>query len=119
MTVSLLSNKELLLAVIPGEDGEQVVRYASVNGRRIVAAGEGVPSRSAAPTQVSLFSPDSYFEQVDLAAAWSKLEEYAARLTLVIHSARWAAEDPDLENPDVVDKANTKHGTDMMMSRPE
>ena len=66
MTKSLLSKKELLLAVVPGEDGESVVRYADVNGRRIVAAGEGVPSRLAWPTRVSLFSLDSYFEQVDL-----------------------------------------------------
>lgn len=29
----------------------------------------------------------------DLAAAWSKLEEYAARLALVIHCVRWAAGD--------------------------
>ena len=29
----------------------------------------------------------------DMAAAWSKLEEYAARLALVIHYARWAAGD--------------------------
>lgn len=29
----------------------------------------------------------------DMAAAWSKLEEYAARLALVIHFARWAAGD--------------------------
>src|SRR5262249_21903285 len=37
-------------------------------------------------------------EQVDLtgdmAAAWSKLEEYAARLALVVHFTRWAAGDP-------------------------
>jgi hypothetical protein len=29
----------------------------------------------------------------DLSAAWSKLEEYAARLALVIHFIRWAAND--------------------------
>jgi hypothetical protein len=79
MTKSLLSKKELLLAVIPGEDGETVVRYAVVNGRRIVAAGEGVPSNLAGPTRVSLFSLDSYFEQVDLAAASVKLLPLVAR----------------------------------------
>jgi hypothetical protein len=31
----------------------------------------------------------------DLSAAWSKLEEYAARLALVVHFVRWAA-DPDV-----------------------
>ena len=46
-------------------------------------------------------------EQVDLAgelsAAWSKLEEQPSRLALVIHFARWAADDPDLQSPDAID----------------
>ncbi len=33
----------------------------------------------------------------DMAAAWSKLEEYAARLALVVHFTRWAADDVDDE----------------------
>lgn len=44
-------------------------------------------------------------EQADLAgdmtAAWSKLEEYTARLTLVIHFIRWAANDPNLADADI------------------
>jgi len=39
----------------------------------------------------------------DLSAAWSKLEEYAARLALVIHLVRWAANDPVLTNVDILD----------------
>jgi len=39
----------------------------------------------------------------DLSAAWSKLEEYAARLALVIHCARWAANDPTLARADRID----------------
>jgi len=39
----------------------------------------------------------------DLSAAWSKLEEYAARLALVIHFIRWAANDPTLQSADAVD----------------
>jgi hypothetical protein len=39
----------------------------------------------------------------DLSAAWSKLEEYAARLALVLHFVRWAADDPELSIPDKVD----------------
>lgn len=39
----------------------------------------------------------------DLSAAWSKLEEYAARLALVIHYARVAANDPTLKNSNLVD----------------
>ena len=46
----------------------------------------------------------------ELSAAWSKLEEYAARLALVIHYARWAAADPTLENADVVDVASMEAG---------
>ena len=53
-------------------------------------------------------------EQADLAgelsAAWSKLEEYVARLALVIHFARWAADDPTLANADVVDAASMASG---------
>src|SRR5262249_39692714 len=53
-------------------------------------------------------------EQVDLtgdmAAAWAKLEEYAARLALVIHFTRWAAGDPNLTTPDIVDAASMNAG---------
>jgi hypothetical protein len=46
----------------------------------------------------------------DLSAAWSKLEEYAARLALVVHFTRWAANAPDLTNPDVLDEASMNAG---------
>jgi hypothetical protein len=46
----------------------------------------------------------------DLAAAWSKLEEYAARLALVIHLTRWAAGDPLLSTANVVDAVSMKGG---------
>lgn len=46
----------------------------------------------------------------DLSAAWSKLEEYAPRFALVIHCVRWAADDPTLESPDVVDAASMAAG---------
>jgi len=53
-------------------------------------------------------------EQVDLAgelaAAWSKLEGYAARLALVIHFTRWAADDPTLQSADEVDAASIAAG---------
>src|SRR5262249_7999164 len=53
-------------------------------------------------------------EQVDLAgdlsAAWSKLEESAARLALVVHFARWAAGDPTLTHPDTLDAASMTAG---------
>jgi hypothetical protein len=46
----------------------------------------------------------------DMAAAWSKLEEYAARLALVIHFTRWAACDPNLTKPDILDAASMNAG---------
>jgi hypothetical protein len=46
----------------------------------------------------------------DMAAAWSKLEEYAARLALVVHFARWAAGDPKLTNVNVVDAVSMNAG---------
>jgi hypothetical protein len=46
----------------------------------------------------------------DMAAAWSKLEEYAARLALVVHFTRWAAGDRMLTNTNVVDAASMSAG---------
>jgi hypothetical protein len=42
----------------------------------------------------------------DLSAVWSKLEEYTARLALVIHFIRWAANDSTLESSDRLDLAS-------------
>jgi len=49
----------------------------------------------------------------DLSAAWSKLEEYAARFALVVHYVRWAAEDPNLDGPDVIDTGSIEAGIDL------
>jgi hypothetical protein len=49
----------------------------------------------------------------ELSAAWSKLEEYAARLALVIHCVRWAADDANLDTPDAVDAASMKAGIEL------
>jgi len=46
----------------------------------------------------------------DLSAAWSKLEEYAARLALVIHLARWSANDPGLTHTDILDAESMAAG---------
>jgi hypothetical protein len=46
----------------------------------------------------------------DLSAAWSKLEEYAARLALAIHFARWAANDPRLRNVESLDAGSMGAG---------
>jgi hypothetical protein len=49
----------------------------------------------------------------ELSAAWSKLEEYAARLALVIHCVRSAANDSSLQSPDAVDVASMKAGIEI------
>jgi hypothetical protein len=49
----------------------------------------------------------------DLSAAWSKLEGYAARLALVVHFVRWAAEDPTLRDPDEVDETSIAAGVEL------
>jgi hypothetical protein len=46
----------------------------------------------------------------DLAAAWSKLEGYAARLALIVHCVRQAAGDATLTAPDAVDEASIASG---------
>jgi hypothetical protein len=54
-------------------------------------------------------------EQVDLtgdmAAAWSKLEEYAARLALIIHYVRWAA--GDVANERMLDVTSMRAGIEL------
>ena len=46
----------------------------------------------------------------ELAAAWSKLEGYAARLALVVHVVRQAANDPTLTTPDAIDAVSIAAG---------
>ena len=56
-------------------------------------------------------------EQADqtgaLAAVWSKLEGYAARLALVIHQVRWAAGDLSLSDANQVDEKSIRAGVAM------
>jgi len=79
MIKSRLSAKAVLLATVPGEDGEPVLRYARVDGRRILNTGEGALAQFAEPTRASVFSPSSYFEQVELEAAAPKMLPLVAR----------------------------------------
>jgi hypothetical protein len=46
----------------------------------------------------------------DLSAAWSKLEGYAARFSLVVHFVRQAADDPTLKNPNEIDAESVAAG---------
>ena len=50
----------------------------------------------------------------DLAAAWSKLEGYAARLALLIHECRWAQEDATLADPDRVGGASVAAAVELV-----
>ena len=65
--------------MVPDESGEPVLRYASVSGRRILKTGKGAPAHLPGPARASVFSPDSYFERLDLAAASPKLLPLVAR----------------------------------------
>ncbi len=79
MINGLASKKELLLACAPGLNGEMSICHASVSGRRVYASGEGVPQGFSGPIRVALFSPETYFERTDLAAASVKLLPLVAR----------------------------------------
>ncbi len=79
MIKTRLSAKDLLLAVVPGENGEPVLRYARLDGRRILSTGEGAPAQLAGPMRASVFSPASYFEQLDLGADSPKMLRLVAR----------------------------------------
>jgi hypothetical protein len=46
----------------------------------------------------------------ELSAAWSKLEGYAARLALVVHLTRWAANDPSLRDIATMDAESIAAG---------
>jgi len=77
--VTLLSRKELLVAMVPGEDGKPVLHYARVDGRRILKLGEGEPAGYSGAMRTAVFSPTSYFERVELAAPSTKLLPLVAR----------------------------------------
>lgn len=49
----------------------------------------------------------------DMAAMWSKIEGYAARLALVFHCVRWAADDATLADASVVDEVSLQAGIDL------
>ncbi len=49
----------------------------------------------------------------DLAAAWSKFEEYAARLALVFQLVHWAGNEPDSHSPHYVDELSMRAGVEL------
>jgi hypothetical protein len=50
----------------------------------------------------------------ELAAAWSKLEGYAARLALLVHLVRAVSGDPSLAGPERIDAASIEAGVGMV-----
>ena len=75
-----MSANELLLAVVPGVDGDSVLHYARVDGLRVRRTGEGVPRGFSGPIRASVYSSASYFEQVDLVAANQTMRRITAVL---------------------------------------
>jgi len=73
-----------------------------------------LPLSSGAKRAWILFYDEHAREQAaldgDLAATWSKLEGGAARLALVIHLSRWAANDSALTDGNVVDQKSIESG---------
>jgi hypothetical protein len=90
---------------------------------QLVADGKGdaspldLPLTAEAKTAWVHFYDDHAREQQeltgDLAAVWSKLEGYAARLGLIAHLVRWAARDPALDNPNVIDERSIEAGVQL------
>lgn len=75
----------------------------------------GIVQLSAAAKAIWMAFYDSHAREQaslvgDLSAVWSKMEEYAARLALIIHLTRSAAGDPTLSDPDVMDSASMDAG---------
>ena len=72
---------------------------------------------AAAKARWARFFDDNATEQAnldsDLASAWSKFEEAAARLALVIHLVRWGAGDPSLADADVLDVRSMEAGIEL------
>lgn len=93
-------DKLLALEFTTGDDGKArpVDLDLTASGRRVWVA----------------FYNEHALEQADLtgdlAAAWSKLEGYAARLGLLVHLLRWAADDDTLKNKNRVDARSVEAG---------
>jgi hypothetical protein len=69
-----------------------------------------VPAKSAWTAYYDAHAAEQADLTGDLSAAWSKLEEYAARLALVVHFVRWAAMDRMLTNVDILDAESMRAG---------
>lgn len=98
--VTLLFDRLYALEAVTDTDGDPTPQLLRLNARAKVAWVAFVNEHGA--EQLALVG--------DEAAAWSKLEGYAARLALIMHLVRAAADDPTLADTDVVDEASIAAG---------
>jgi hypothetical protein len=68
------------------------------------------PAKEAWVTYYNAHAAEQAELEGDLSAAWSKLEEAAARLALVVHLARWAGGDAGITDPTILDAASMTAG---------
>jgi hypothetical protein len=104
------------------EDDQQklLAVFNRLYGLDFVWDGNGIPrpvllslTKAAKKAWVAFYGEHAHEEAQldgDEAAAWSKLEGYAARLALVVHLIRWAAEEPKSAGPRPVDKVSIAAG---------
>jgi len=71
------------------------------------------PARTAWITFYNHHAAEQVALAGDLSAAWSKLEETAARLALLVHCIRQASGDESLQNASAVDEASVRNAIEM------
>jgi hypothetical protein len=104
----------------PGAEAELVRLFDRLYDLQPTAGDDGEPrpvlvrltaeAKTAWKTYYNAHAAEQADLAGDMAAAWSKLEEYTARLALVIHFVRWAADDPRLASADRVDAGSMDAG---------
>ncbi len=98
--IALLVERLYQLKTMDGDDGEPCP----------VVVGLTPDAKTAWKAYYNAHAQEQADLTGELSAAWSKLEEYAARLALVVHFARWAAGDSTLASIDVVDEDSMAAG---------
>lgn len=109
--------------ISPGMESRMERIFDKLYSLQLVMVGEGEPrpldlplTPGAKEAWINFYNAHAE-EQAeltgDLAATWSKLEGYAARLALVTHLVRGAAGDQTLENPNIVDERSIEAGVEL------
>ena len=79
MRLNLKQKKTVLLTVVPESFGGPAIQYAIVNGRRVQAVGEGLPTDTKLPMKTAVLSLDGYFDHAELEALSTKMLPLVAR----------------------------------------